>query len=139
MVDAFGSLAWNPNLSWWSGAAEIAPGQRIDLHVEAANDPAALRAAVARAKPAWVRLQATEPAVRAAVAGQMTAAHNDSCDPADEVTPEQFADRLRLLSASFEASGAVELVYADGILFGGHWIVVPVGPDGSVGEASEAG
>ena len=139
MGDAFGSLAWNADLDWWSGAADVAPGHRIDLHVEAANDPAALRAAVTRAGLAWERLWVAEPSVRAAVAGQMTDAHNGYCDPADEVTPEQFAERLRLLSARFEASGAVELVYADGMLFGGHWIVVPVSPDGSVGEASEAG
>ena len=72
---------------------------------------------------------------RAAVAGQLTEAHDDFCDPADEVMPERFAGRLRLLSARFEAAGAVELVYADGMLLGGHWIVVPVAPDGSVGEA----
>ena len=139
MGDAFGSLVWNADLDWWSGAADVAPGHRIDLHVEAANDPAALRAAVTRAELAWERLRVAEPSVRAAVAGQMADAHNGYCDPADEVTPEQFADRLRLLSAKFEAFGTVELVYADGMLFGGHWIIVPVGADGTVGEASEAG
>ena len=139
MGDVFGSLAWNADLDWWSGTAEVSPCHRIDLHVEAANDPAALRVAVTQAWPAWDRLRAAEPSVRAAVAGQMTDAHNGYCDPADEVTPEQFADRLRLLSARFEASRAVELVYADGMLFGGHWIIVPVGADGTVGEASEAG
>jgi hypothetical protein len=46
---------------------------------------------------------------------------------------------LRLLSALFQVSGEMELVYADGMLFGGHWIVVPIAPDGSVGEALEAG
>jgi hypothetical protein len=139
MGDDFGALAWNPQLDWWSGATEFAPGHRIDLHLEAANDPAAMRAAVARAEPTWVRLRATEPSVRVAVADQLTEAHNEFCDPADELTPEQFAARLRLLSAKFEASGAVELVYSDGMLLGGHWIVVPVGPDGKVGEAVEAG
>ena len=69
----------------------------------------------------------------------MTDAHNAHCDPEDEVTPEQFAHRLRLLSAKFQASAAVELVYTDGMLFGGHWINVAVGADGSVGEASELG
>ena len=34
---------------------------------------------------------------------------------------------------------SVELTYADGGLFGGHWIVVTVAADGTVGEASEAG
>src|SRR5947209_745071 len=139
MGDVFGGLAWNPKLDWWSGAAEVAPGHRIALHMEAANDPAAMRTAVARAGPAWERLRAAEPSVRVAVAGQMTEANNDFCDPVDEVTPEQFAGRLRLLSARFEATGAVELVYADGMLLGGHWMVVPVGADGSVGEAFEAG
>jgi hypothetical protein len=43
------------------------------------------------------------------------------------------------LSAKFEASGAVELVFADGMRFGGHWIIVPIGVDGAVGEAFEAG
>lgn len=139
MADAFGSLTWNADLGWWSGTAEVAPGYRVDLHVEAANEPAQLRAAIARAGPAWERLRVAEPSVRAAVAGQMTDAYNGYCDPENEVTPEQFAGRLRLLSARFEASGATELVYADGMLFGGHWIIVPVGAEGTVGEASEAG
>jgi hypothetical protein len=139
MSDAFESLAWNRRLDWWTGAAEVAPSHRIDIHVEAANDLAAVRAAVVQAQPAWDWLRAAERSVRAAVATQLTDAHNEFCDPADEVTPEQFAARLRLLSAKFEASGAVELVYADGMLLGGHWIVVPVGADGSVGEAVEAG
>jgi hypothetical protein len=139
MGDAFGSLTWNADLGWWSGVAEVAPGHRINLHVEAPDDPAALQAVVARAQPAWERMRVSEPSVRAAVAGQMIDAHNGNCDPEDEVTPEQFADRLRLLSAKFEASGAVELVYADGMLFGGHWIIVPVGANGVVGEASEVG
>jgi len=136
---AFDSLTWNPALNWWTGVAEVAPGHRIDLHVESANEPAALEAAVARSKPAWECLRAAEKAVRAAVAGQMTEAHNGYCDPEDQVTPEQFANRLRLLSARFELSGSVERVYADGMLFGGHWIVVPIGADGTVGQASEAG
>lgn len=139
MGDAFAALTWNSKLDWWTGTAEVTPGHRIDLHVEAANDPAALKPAVERARSAWERLQAIEPSVRDTVAGQLTDAHNLYCDPADEVTPEQFAARLRLLSALFQASGAVELVYTGGVLLGGHWIIVPVGADGSVGEAAEAG
>ncbi len=77
--------------------------------------------------------------MRAAVAAQLTAAHNEYCDPADEVTEEQFAARLRLLSAKFEDTGEWERVYADGMLLGGHWIIVPIGADGAVGEAYEAG
>ena len=139
MGGAFGSLAWNADLDWWSGVAEIAAGHCIDLHVQAANNPAELRVAVTRAAPAWERLWAAESDVRAAVAGQMTEAHNDYCDPEDEVTEEQFRGRLRLKSALFETAGAVELTYADGGLFGGHWIIVPFAADGTVGEASEAG
>jgi hypothetical protein len=139
VVEAFGSLAWDERLDWWKGNAEFAPGHRIDLHIDAPNDSAALQAAVMRAGPQWERLLATEPAVRAAVAGQLTAAHNEFCDPEEEVTEEQFAGRLRLLSAKFEAAGGMELVYADGMLLGGHWIIVPVGADSSVGEAFEAG
>ena len=139
MDDAFGSLAWNADLDWWSGVAEVAAGHLIDLLVQAANHPAELRAAVARAAPVWERLRAAEPSVRAVVAGQMTDAHNDYCDPEDEVTEEQFRDRLRLKSALFEAVGTVELTYGDDGLFGGHWIIVPVATDGTVGEATEAG
>jgi hypothetical protein len=139
MGEAFGTLAWYDHLEWWKGTAEFAPGRRIDLHVEAANDPAALQAAVARARPMWDRLRASELAVRAAVAGQLTAAHNEFCAPEDEVTEAEFAERMRLLSVKFEAAGGAELVLADRTLLGGHWIVVPVGADGVVGEAVEAG
>ncbi|HEY8176276.1 MAG TPA: DUF2262 domain-containing protein, partial [Gemmatimonadaceae bacterium] len=114
-------------------------GHPIDVHVDAANDLAEMSAAAAQAEAAWQRLRVAEPSVRAAVAQQMTNAHNEYCDPEDEVTPEQFAERLRLLSARFEGSGTMELVYADGMLFGGHSIIVPVDADGRVGEASEAG
>jgi hypothetical protein len=137
--EAFRMLAWNSDLAWWSGAAEVAPGHCIDLHVQVANDLAALRAAVELAGPAWERLRATEPDVRAAIAGQMVEAHNGYCAPEDEVTPEQFAERLRLLSLVFDSAGTMELCYHDGMLFGGHWIIVPVAADGSIGVASEAG
>ena len=139
MGDGFGSLAWNADLEWWSGAVEIAPGQRIDIHVQAANNSAELYAEIVRAGPSWDRLRSHEAAVRTTVAGQMTEAHNDYCDPEDEVTEHQFAERLRLNSALFESAGTVELIYADGGLFGGHWIIVPIAADGTVGEASEAG
>ncbi len=139
MGDAFGSLTWDADMGWWSGSAQVATGYRVDLHVEAANNPAELRTAIARAKPAWKQLLASEQAIRAVVASQMVEAHNSFCDPEAEVTPEQFAERLKLLSARFETSGSIELVYSDGMLFGGHWIIVPIGADGSVGEAFEAG
>ncbi|HEX4608995.1 MAG TPA: DUF2262 domain-containing protein [Urbifossiella sp.] len=139
MGEAFAALAWDDRLEWWRGAAEFAPGRRIDLHVEASNDPSALEAAVVRAGPMWDRLRGSELAVRAAVASQLTAAHNEFCASEDEVTEEQFAERMRLLSVKFEAAGDVEMVFADRTLLGGHWIVVPVGANGSVGEAITAG
>lgn len=139
MGEAFGALAWDDHLGWWKGAAEFAPGRRIGVHVEANNDPAALQAAVARAGPLWDRLRALELSVRAAVVSQLTAAHNEFCAPEDEVTEAQFAERMRPLSVKFEVAGGVEVVFADRTLLGGHWIVVPVGPDGTVGEAITAG
>lgn len=139
MRPPFQSLQWNPNLDWWSGRADLTPDHAIDIHLEATNDPIALEAVVAKAMPAWARLRSTEPSIRDVVANQWTAAHNDNCDPDDEVTAEQFARGLRLLSAKFEPSGAIELVYDDGMLLGGHWIVMSVAPDGTLGMASEAG
>jgi hypothetical protein len=139
MGEAFGSLAWDDHLGWWKGTAEFGPGRRIDLHVEASNDPAAHQVAVARARLVWAWLRAAEPLVRAAVAGQLTEAHNEFCAPEDEVTEGQFAVRIQLLSLKFEVAGGVEMVFADRSLLGGHWIVVPVGADGLVGEAITAG
>ena len=52
---------------------------------------------------------------------------------------EQFADRIRLLSPFFELTGARELCYHDGILFGGHRLIVSIDAVGNVGEAVEAG
>jgi hypothetical protein len=69
----------------------------------------------------------------------MADAHNEYCEREDEVTPEQFASRVRLRSVLFESNGSVELCYDDGRLFGGHSIMVPIDRDGRVGEASEAG
>jgi hypothetical protein len=139
MGDVFSALAWNSKLEWWSGAADVAPDRRINLHVEAANDPKSLQSAIIHSLPAWEWLKSSESAVRAAVADQLTDARNEFCDPADEVTPDQFADRMKLLSARFQTAGSVELVYSDGMLLGGHWIIVPIGPDRTIGEAFEAG
>lgn len=139
MGEIFGSLAWDDNLDWWKGSAEFESDHRIDLHIEASNDQISLRRAVERASRRWNWLVAREDIVRAKVAGQLTKAHNEFCASEDEVTEERFARRLRLLSAKFEVSGGLELVYFDGMLLGGHWIVVPIGADDSVGEAFEAG
>jgi hypothetical protein len=125
---------WCGRPTWVGGRA--ARKSRRGIASTCMSRPATTRRSCGRR---WERLRAAEPSVRAAVAAQMTDAHNDYCNPEDEVTALQFADRLRLLSAKFEASGALELVYADGMLFGGHWIIVPIAADGSVGEASEAG
>lgn len=118
---------------------EFTPGHQIELHVEAPQDSASLQAAVTKARPQWEWLLKTEAAVRAAVASQLTEAHNEYCDPEDEVSEEQFAGRLRLLSAKFEEAGTLELSYLDGMFFGGHWIIVPVGADGAIGTAYETG
>jgi hypothetical protein len=136
---ALGSLEWNADLGWWSGSGDLAPGHQVDLHVQAPNENAELRSAVERAGPAWERFRASEPLVRAAVADQMVEAHNDYCEPEDEVTSEQFAAQFRLLSVLFEPTGGIELCYHDGLLFGGHRIIVPLSEDGQVGQACEAG
>jgi hypothetical protein len=137
--DAFGPLSWNDRVGRWSGRTEVTPGHAIDVHVQAANDNPLPRAAIEHAGPAWVRLQATEPSVRATIAEQMADAHNEYCEPKDEVTPEQLASRIHLRSVLFESNGSVELCYDDGRLFGGHWIIVPIDREGRVGEPSEAG
>src|SRR5262245_17646539 len=105
------TLSWDADLGWWSGRAEVAPGYAIDVHVQAANDPTLLLAAVEQAGPGWTRLRAAEPSVRATVAEQMVEARNRYCKREDRVTPEEFAGRLRLLSALFEPDSTVELCY----------------------------
>jgi hypothetical protein len=137
VANVFDSLAWNDDLSWWTTSAELPPGHRIDLHVQAPNDREMLRSSAARATPDWERLVRSEPSIRATVASQMTPGHNDFCNPEDVVTESQFAERMELLSVLFEASGSTELVYFDGYLFGGHHIIVPVSSDGVVGEAMD--
>jgi hypothetical protein len=139
LAGLFDHLKWNPNLGWWSGSTEFSPGRRIDIHVEADNSPSMLRDRVKQADQAWVMLRTTESSIRQAIAEQLVESHNQFCDPEDEVSSDQFADRVRLLSVRFMSSGALELVYMEEGLLGGHWIIVPIGPDGEIGEVSEAG
>jgi hypothetical protein len=139
MSDVFDSLTWKDAVRSWWVAAEIETGHHVDLYVSASTDLASLSNAVRLADSAWTRLKNTESLVRASVAQQLTAAHNDYCDPADEVTEEQFAARIRLLSVEFQTDGGLDLCYHDSMLFGGHWLIVPVSADGTVGEAFEAG
>jgi hypothetical protein len=131
------SLVWNDKQDWWLGSIELAPRHSIDLQVDAGKNEADLRAVIEAAGPTFVRLRATERAVREAVVGQMVGIHNDLCDPEDKLAVEQFADGLLLQSVVFEQAGTLELTYSDGGLFGGRCIIVPIAADGSVGRAAE--
>jgi hypothetical protein len=125
---------WDSELEMWSGKAEVALGHRIGIHIMATSDPADLRRAVERSRAGFEWLLASERNVRDTITLHLIDTHNGNRDPEDQVTPDGFADRLRLESAVFEPGGTIELCYKDGWLFGGHWVVVTIDGDRNIGQ-----
>lgn len=47
----------------------------------------------------------------------------------EKVTEEEFKDRLQLDTIKIESDGGLEIVFQDGDLFAGHWVVVKTDPE----------
>lgn len=132
-----GRLTWDDDLDYWHGGFDFVPGHRVGLSADPgeAGDGAAIAAAAAFVR--W--LSEADASARAAAAAGLLDTHNDSWNDGEPVTAGEFAARLRLETVVADPDGGGQLYYADGELFWGHVVIVPVGPDRTFGEAHIAG
>lgn len=123
-----GHLTWDREYRWWTGRADLHPGRRIGLTVEAAAGPDP--AAALPAARAWVdRLRARQAEYRGWTAGQVLDTRLNKDRP---MTAEQIADLIEVGELECAPDGTARVSWDDGeVLFHGHGIVTHLDPAGA--------
>ncbi|HEX5222252.1 MAG TPA: DUF2262 domain-containing protein [Verrucomicrobiae bacterium] len=120
--ELFGSLKYDVNLRWYLGQVEFSPGHRVELSISVEGvDP---YAAIQRARQTFPRVQSREAELRRAAAREKLALYNDQWSEGEKIDANEFMRRIALSSVTIHPEGEVQLWYADGNLFAGHWIAV---------------
>jgi hypothetical protein len=123
----FGSLRYDANVGRYRGQVEFSPGHRVELSVSVEGvDP---DTAIERARQIFPRVQAQEAELRRAAAREKLALYNEHWSEGEKIDADEFARRIALSSVTIHPEGEVELWYADGNLFAGHWIAVSTDAD----------
>ena len=118
----FGTLSYDASLRWYRGHVEFSPSHRVELDISVEGvDP---DIAIERARQIFPRVQLQEAALRLAAACEKLALYNDQWSQGERIDADEFARRITLSSVTIHPEGEVELWYADGDLFAGHWIAV---------------
>lgn len=120
--ELFGTLSYDASLRWYRAQVQFSPGQRVDLSISVEGvDP---DAAIGRARQVFSRVQSQEAALRRAAACEKLALYNEQWNQGEKIDADEFSRRIALSSVTIHPEGEVELWYADGDLFAGHWIAV---------------
>ena len=69
-------------------------------------------------------MQLQEATLRRAAVLEKLALYNDQWRQGERIDADEFSRRIALSSVTIHPEGEVELWYADGDLFAGHWIAV---------------
>ncbi len=80
-------------------------------------------------------LIANEPLIRHKIAVSMRQLYNETWLYESTITPDELAQKINLNNVTIFDEGGGELFYeADGDLFAGHWVQVPIDGHGEIGE-----
>lgn len=140
--EALGALAWNGDLGWWEGQAELAPGRHVtvSISVEDEETDAEPTAEIRHARRVLSRLPEQEPEARQLAADELLGIYNEEWnDDGDPLSEDEFMARLTLEDVGVLADGSAELFYKDGGLFAGHAVLVSINADGNLDDADIAG
>ncbi len=120
--ELFGTLAYDESVRWYRGRVEFSPGFRVELCVSVEGvDPSV---AIECARQIFPQVQKQEASLRLAAAFEKLALYNDQWSQGERIDAAEFARRITLSSIAVHSEGEIELWYADGDLFAGHWISV---------------
>jgi len=120
--ELFGTLSYDARLRWYRAQVEFSPSHRVELDISVEGvDP---DMAIERARQIFPRVQLQEAALRLAAACEKLALYNDQWSQGERIDAKEFSRRIALSSITIHPEGEVELWYADGDLFAGHWIAV---------------
>jgi hypothetical protein len=123
----FGTLVYNEDLEEYCVKIEISPEQYIDLSIAVWKISA--DEAIKRAHEVFPRLQDREAALRRTTAVEKLTLYNEEWSPGEKIDVDEFARRIVLSSVAIYPEGNVDLWYADGDLFAGHWLGVRADSD----------
>jgi hypothetical protein len=120
--ELFGTLSYDARVRWYRARVEFSPSHRVELAISVEGVDADI--AIERARRVFPRVQLQEAALRRAAACEKLALYNDQWSQGERIDAEEFSRRIALSSITIHPEGEVELWYADGDLFAGHWIAV---------------
>ena len=131
------SFGWfDGEIAWGAGRAKVTLGHDDDTAERCAQALAHLRAVVTSQPDVdarWRRYAAGE------LADLANDWQRDEDATAEPITPEAFADRIRLTELSIESDGSMTPYFDDGDLFWGHVIIVSIDDGGTPIDATIAG
>jgi len=137
-----GNLVWDDDLEWWKAKTLLSSDTKINLAVstDAGSDELPT---IEKAGDFLLWLRSNDEAVRRFAASQLLELYNDEWRENEEkIDSTTFVDRLYLEDATVYSGDDfhAELIYQETAdMFAGHCIIVSVGDDYSLEEASLAG
>jgi hypothetical protein len=132
--EVLGRLTWDDRLGAWCGEVKLSPGQpvTIEIYPESPDLLSTLRAA----RRTLDGISNQEVHLRCAAADELLDWHNDEWNDGLPIRAEVFIGRLALVSIALFPGAGADLYYRGTDLFGGHPIVLSVGPDGEFEAAT---
>src|SRR5262245_23247112 len=135
--DVLGELRWHPELAWWMGNADLAPGHRVEVDVT--PDAASGEVSLEMIRDVFLRVRREEKSYRRESARWVLEVYNGFWKKGGrDLSVTGYVKRITLDTVWLRADGSAKLSYLDGGLFRGHSIGVWIQPDGSV-ERGEMG
>ena|SRR5437773_1381134 len=120
--ELFGTLTYDASVRWYRAQVEFSTSHRVELSISVRGvDP---DTAIERARQIFPRVQLQEATLRRAAVLEKLALYNDQWRQGERIDADEFSRRIALSSVTIHPEGEVELWYADGDLFAGHWIAV---------------
>ncbi|MDO5709053.1 MAG: DUF2262 domain-containing protein [Coriobacteriales bacterium] len=134
--NSLGTFTLDRRYDWYEGSIDyLGKTCTVMLTVEEGSTDAT--AALAKLEELCVDLSSVDHAARAYAADQMLENASDWCE--EELTREQFIERMDYPSITIEHDGSVGFMFDDGGMFAGHVIVVDMAADGSFERADIEG
>jgi hypothetical protein len=126
-----GNVTWDKD-SQWSGTMILANGKTAAFEIDGYEPVESITEA---ARNTLKFLIANEPLIRHIMAVSMRKLYKEGWLYENTLTPEELAQKINLNNVTIFDEGGGELFYeADEDLFAGHWVQVPIGADGEIGE-----
>ncbi|MDO5119565.1 MAG: DUF2262 domain-containing protein [Coriobacteriales bacterium] len=134
--NSLGTFTLDRRYDWYEGSIDyLGKTCTVMLTVEEGSTDAT--ASLAKLEELCVDLSSVDHAARAYAADQMLENASDWCE--EELTREQFIERMDYPSITIEHDGSVGFMFDDGGMFAGHVIVVDMAADGSFERADIEG